>query len=281
MKNRIPEDAVVDAVLFDPLGAAAIVAAFAGRGMPVRAGLLFDIARKESLPSQRMERILDALRASGLICAEGDGLKLSVDRDEGLRYAAVLRGVAYAQYRHRDINTVEITLSPPAHPSRLMEVLPKQGFSWARLYNTKDSLIELASRARQRFTIVSPFLDEDGIDWIISLFRASGAARERTLIVRGSNEKDLHLLDANRLKFSECGARVVAYSISHNQGLRTPSLETFHAKILLADADQAYVGSANMNRPSRDFSMECGVIVTGPCVRPVATLIRRDSVDRN
>jgi len=30
---------------------------------------------------------------------------------------AVLRGVAYAQYRRRDSNQVEITLSPPAQPS--------------------------------------------------------------------------------------------------------------------------------------------------------------------
>jgi hypothetical protein len=28
-----------------------------------------------------------------------------------------------------------------------------------------------------------------------------------------------------------------------------------------------------MNRWSRDFSMECGVIVRGPCVKPVATLV--------
>jgi hypothetical protein len=28
-----------------------------------------------------------------------------------------------------------------------------------------------------------------------------------------------------------------------------------------------------MNRWSRDVSMECGVIVSGPCVRPVSTLV--------
>jgi phosphatidylserine/phosphatidylglycerophosphate/cardiolipin synthase-like enzyme len=271
--NRIPEEAVVDAALFDPLGTATVLSAFSDRAMPVRSGLLFDIARKENLPSQRMQRIITALRETGLVSTDGESFALAIEKEEALRHAAVLRGVAYAQYRQRDANRVEVTLSPPAHPSRLMEILPKQGFSWARLYDTKDSLIELASQARQRFTIVSPFLDLDGIEWIINLFQASDKRIQRTLIVRGRGEADLQLLRAHRLRFSECKARVLAYAISHDPDLRSPSLETFHAKILLADVHQAYIGSANMNRSSRDFSMECGVIIAGPCVRPVATLV--------
>lgn len=150
-----PEEAVVDAALFDPLGAATLLSAFANpSSAPVRSGLLADIARKR-------EPAVPAVAAapSGTVRiragqrADADGFVLAVDGEEALRHAAVLRGVAYAQYRHRDANQVEITLSPPAHPSRLMEMLPKQGFSWARLYDTKDSLMELASQARQRFTM--------------------------------------------------------------------------------------------------------------------------------
>jgi len=270
-----PEEAVVDAALFDPLGAATLLSAFARRGSaPVRSGLLADIARKENLPTQRLQPLLAALCASGLVSAHTDGFVLAVDGEEALRHAAVLRGVAYAQYRHRDANQVEITLSPPAHPSRLMEILPKQGFSWTRLYDTKDSLIELASQARQRFTIVSPFLDSEGLEWIGHLFEASaGKPVERTLIVRGRDEKELQVLKSHQLQLAEWGAKILTYAIPHDPGLRTPSLETFHAKILLADATTAYIGSANMNRWSRDFSMECGVIVRGPCVKPVATLV--------
>jgi len=66
---------------------------------------------------------------------------------------------------------------------------------------------------------------------------------------------------------------VLSYAVAHDPTVRAPAIETFHAKILLADNDQAYIGSANMNRWSRDVSMECGVIISGPCVRPVATLI--------
>jgi phosphatidylserine/phosphatidylglycerophosphate/cardiolipin synthase-like enzyme len=265
----------VDAALFDPLGAAILLSAFARRGSaPVRSGLLTDIARKENLPTQRLQPLLAALCASGLVSAGADGFVLVVDGEEALRHAAVLRGVAYAQFRHREANQVEITLSPPAHPSRLMEMLPKQGFSWARLYDTKDSLIELASHAQQRFTIVSPFLDSEGLEWIGHLFEASAREPvERTLIVRGRDEKELQVLKAHQLQLAAWGAKILTYAISHDPGLRESTLETFHAKILLADTDKAYIGSANMNRWSRDFSMECGVIICGPCVKPVATLV--------
>ena len=202
-----------------------------------------------------------------------DGYGLSVSPANALRYAAVLRGVAYAQHRHRDANTVEITLSPPASPSRLMETLPKSGFSWARLYDTKDSLIELASRAQRRFVVVSPFLDNEGLGWISALFEAARLATERVLIVRGWDWAEIDVLSSHHASLSTWNARVLTYAVAHDPTLRTPSIETFHAKVLLADHDHAYIGSANMNRWSRDVSMECGVIIGGPCVRPVTTLI--------
>ena len=272
---QVPEEAVVDVTLFDPLGAAALLSNFASRGdAPLRTGLLSDIGRKENLPSQRLEAILVALCGAGLIKAVKDGYILIASTDDALRHAAVLRGVAYANYRHRDANQVEIALSPPARPSRLMEVLPKQGFAWARLYDTNDSLIELASQAEQRFTIVSPFLDSEGLEWIGQLFEATASKPVvRSLIVRGRDEKELEVLAAHRLQLASWNTRVLTYAVFHEPALRSPAIETFHAKMLLADADKAYIGSANMNRWSRDFSMECGVIVRGPCVKPVAALV--------
>src|SRR5437868_15145741 len=78
-----PEEAVVDATLFDPLGAATLLSAFASRGSaPVRSGLLADIARKENLPTQRLQPLLAALCASGLVSAGAEGFVLVVDGEE-------------------------------------------------------------------------------------------------------------------------------------------------------------------------------------------------------
>jgi phosphatidylserine/phosphatidylglycerophosphate/cardiolipin synthase-like enzyme len=269
-----PEEAVVDAVLSDPLAAEILLVALAHTpAQIVRQSFLTDLARKESVTSDRLLQLLGPLHSTGVIRMEQGGCALSVSPANALRYAAVLRGVAYAHHRRRDANTVEITLSPPASPSRLMEMLPKTGFSWARLYDTKDSLIELASRAQRRFVVVSPFLDSAGLDWIGALFEAARLATERTLIVRGRDQAEIDMVRSHHASLSTWNARVLTYSVAHDPSLRSPAIETFHAKVLLADHNHAYIGSANMNRWSRDISMECGVIINGPCVRPVATLI--------
>ncbi|MDE0364384.1 MAG: phospholipase D-like domain-containing protein [Gammaproteobacteria bacterium] len=274
-KLQVPEEAVGDATSFAPLGAAALLTDFADRGgATLRIGLLSDIGRKENLSPQVLEEILAALCRAGLIEPVKDGFTLAVSADDALSHSAVLRGVAYANFRHRDANQVEIALSPPAHPSRLMEILPKKGFAWARLYDTNDSLVELASQAERRLTVVSPFLDDEGLDWIHRLFLATANKPiARTIVVRGRDKKELSVLKGHRLNLASWNARILSYAVSHEPSLRSPPIETFHAKILLADSDKAYVGSANMTKWSRDYSMECGVMIRGPCVKPVATLV--------
>jgi phosphatidylserine/phosphatidylglycerophosphate/cardiolipin synthase-like enzyme len=151
---------------------------------------------------------------------------------------------------------------------------PKQGFSWTRLYHTKDSLIELASQAERRIVIISPFLDKEGLEWIEQLFGATGKKSiKRTMILRGRDQAETDVLRKRDLQLPPWNVDILNYAISHDPALRNPSIETFHAKIILGDDDKAYIGSSNMTRWSRDFSMECGVILRGPCVKPVATLV--------
>jgi len=271
----IPEEAVVDAVASDPLVAAALLVSLANRdSLSMRTLLVDDFAREYNVPLQKLDSIIQPMTAAGLLSMSQSGITLAVSKSEGLLHAAVLRGVAYAQYRQCDSNQIDITLSPPAHPSRLMQILPKQGFSWARLYDTKDSLVELASQAQRRLVIVNPFLDSEGLQWIGQLFDATaGKAVDRILVVRGRDPLEVEALSSHQTLLSSFRINVLSYAITHDPAFRSPSVETFHAKILLADNDKAYIGSANMTRWSRDFSMECGVILKGPSVKPVATLI--------
>ncbi len=271
----IPEEAVVDAIRSEHLAAAELLVHLANRdSLSMRVGLLDDFAREHSISLQKLNTLLQSLIDAGLLVRTQDGIVLASDSTDALRYAAVLRGVAYSRYRQRDANQVEITLSPPAHPSRLMEVLPKQGFSWTRLYDTKDSLIELASQAERRLVIVSPFLDREGVQWISQLFEATVRKQiERIMVIRGRDKAETAALCGATGELVCHGVKILGYAIVRDPSFNSASIETFHAKLLLADADKAYVGSANMTRWSRDFSMECGVILRGPCVKPVATLV--------
>ena len=96
---------------------------------------------------------------------------------------------------------------------------------------------------------------------------------DRILTVRGRDRLEKEGFCSQQSRLSCLGIKVFSYAIAHDPALRSPAVQTFHAKILLADNDKAYIGSANMTRWSRNFSTECGVIVKGPSVRPVATLI--------
>ncbi|WP_439542591.1 phospholipase D-like domain-containing protein [Hyphomicrobium sp.] len=275
MKIDLPEEALLDAVSFDTRGAALLLQQLATAQVSiVRAGLLDDMRGVANLSPQRFRDLLEALIGAGAISRSQDGVSLAISREDALRHAAVLRGASYAKYRHRDSNSVEITLSPPAHPSRLMERLPKGGFSWAGLYHTTDSLAELASQARRRFVIASPFIDKEGMDWVESLFDATAKHPiQRILIIRGRDAEDELLLRRHNASLYSRSVTVLRYDIEHDRAVRQLGYESFHAKIMLADDDKAYVGSSNMTRASRDYSMECGVVVRGPGAKPVAALV--------
>lgn len=275
MTIDLPEEALLDAVAIDPRGAASILQEFANiQATVLRTGLLDDVCGKANLAPQHFRNLLHALIGSGALVIDGDGVRLDISRDDARRHAAVLRGVAYCKYRHKDANSVEITLSPPAHPSRLMELLPKSNFSWAGLYYTTDSLVELAGEARRRFVIASPFIDSDGLDWVESLFEATQRhVVHRTLVIRGVKDADKVLMRSREPTLRRLGVNVFKYYIEHDPATRPIGYESFHAKLLLADDDKAYVGSSNMTSASRDYSMECGVVVRGPGARPVAALV--------
>ena len=50
-------------------------------------------------------------------------------------------------------------------------------------------------------------------------------------------------------------------------------IETFHAKIALADGSAAYVGSANLLQSSLEVALECGFFIEGPAVAQVSDLV--------
>lgn len=266
----IPEEALLDLVWSEPLPAARLLDVFAKLG-PIRLGreLLDDIRLELSLTPGSFAAALEALQAAGALEAEGDGYRIMSSRDTCLTHAALLRGAVYARYRHKDRNSVEITLSPPAHPSRLVDKLSPQTFSWAGLYHTTDSLAELAGAAQQRFVIASPYVDEEGLEWVEALCRHARVNVNRTLLVRGIDDDSVRALQTCSERLAALNIAVVQYCIPRSGS----GYESFHAKMLLADSDSAYIGSANMNRPSRGYSLECGVVVRGPGARPVATLI--------
>lgn len=259
---------------FDFLGASRLLGAIArSPSANLTADMIADMARDEGVSAERTHSLIDAFVELRILEGSSGIFTRVLLQSDALEDSIFLRGAAYANFEFTDTNSVEIVLSPPLHPSRLMEVLPKQKFGWARLHNTRDALNALASTARRRLVILSPFLDDVGMDWVEELFAAPPPEVERILVVRGTDPFLCEMLDSRRSEHIRQSIRVYRYAIAHDPGTRDTKVETFHAKIVLCDNDAAYIGSSNMNRASRELSLECGVHIAGPCVRPVATLV--------
>jgi hypothetical protein len=273
--GRVPEHRLAEALFFDPLSAAKTIdAILRAPNSTVGTTVLNDIRREEGISPDRFTVVLRALHEVGILRTTPEGqVILAVSNIDADSHCSFLRGLAQAQYLQRDANQIEITLSPPMQPSRLMERLPSAGFGWARLHDTKDSLHSLARSSGKRLVIMSPFLDEYGIEWAEELFRAPQSPITKVLIVRAVDPISSKALLARRLSLEACGVKLFRYAIEHERSEREAVLESFHAKIILSDSLRAYIGSSNMNRASRDISLECGVTISGPAVRPVVTLV--------
>lgn len=154
----------------------------------------------------------------------------------------------------------------PAAPSAIARALPAEGPIHASIGRTEEALGEIARAAVRSLTVITPFVNRQGAEFVLHLFDQSMAAH-RTLITRraGPTRSALDpLLPAMTAK----GVNVLDYLLPAEGGY-----ETFHAKVVIADGDRAYIGSANMTRYAR-HSMELGVIVKGRPARAVAALVR-------
>ena len=168
----------------------------------------------------------------------------------------------------RGIARLVVTL--PGEQSRFGDALKRQaGEAFTALTDTHDAFTHIARRAIDRLVIMVPFIDKAGAAWAAELFEATAAA-QRVLILR----------DASQL--TACGQagvrlRILATGIFDYFFTNCPNGEalgeTFHAKVVLADSVNAYVGSANLLRRSRHSNLECGMLIEGSAALAVAMLV--------
>lgn len=158
---------------------------------------------------------------------------------------------------------------PPA-PSRVGEELERvAGSAFVSLTDTKDAFLHLAKRARDRLVILTPYIDRSGAAWASDLFSATSAA-DKVLVLRGKAQLEACGAEGQRLQAA--ATRLLDYSREDVRDGQT-YIETFHAKIVLADGVAAYVGSANFLYRSRETNLECGFLLEGDAVAPVAILV--------
>lgn len=156
--------------------------------------------------------------------------------------------------------------SEPSHLSSALKDVAPDGMP--ALTATKEAFTYLARRCKSRLVIITPFIDQPGIFWANELLEAT-TAKDRILVLR--DKAQLRQYDAACLLSRV--TELLEYRILHPAGTRIKPIETFHAKIVMADASVAYVGSANLLESSMEVALECGFIIEGPAVAQVSDVV--------
>jgi phosphatidylserine/phosphatidylglycerophosphate/cardiolipin synthase-like enzyme len=182
----------------------------------------------------------------------------------------MLQGASnYLESVHHDTDEVEVVLTKPTRPSELERALREAGYEQVGLVATVEMFPAMAAGATAHFTVMTPFLDAAGAEAVVQLFNRTAPSVERRLILRSNPTglPDGYLQAANRLR--ELGVVVMDYRLERDGG----GFETFHAKVVLADRNWAYVGSTNMNQWSLAYSMELGVSLKGRAAGRIARVV--------
>lgn len=164
----------------------------------------------------------------------------------------------------RETATAIVTMPPP--PSAIAAALGQTGMAYASLVSTNEALQTVADKAIDTFTIMTPFLNQEGLEFAQQLFARTRAPKRR-LIVRTPGDATRIVLN-NAVTLARLGIEAFDYTIEAAEGY-----ETFHAKVALADNELAYAGSANITVFAR-HSMDLGFLVEGRSARVVANVVR-------
>lgn len=237
-----------------------------------------DIALKLGYAAGQETGILQCLRLAetiGLINSSGLGWQLNVQREVLSRLSFILESNGYFKSAaHQDENLVSVVLTRPGQPSRLEAELENLGWKTASLELTEEAFISIAVYAKERLVIMTPFLDAVGANWVLALFGKTRSEVKRILILRYLNMPSHPSYptgyDLVSEELSRLGVKVYDYAV---EKLDAPGYETFHAKVVLADRSTAYVGSSNMNKASKERSMEMGLVVQGRAAQQISRVL--------
>jgi phosphatidylserine/phosphatidylglycerophosphate/cardiolipin synthase-like enzyme len=153
-------------------------------------------------------------------------------------------------------------------PAQFDSLLSRQSFSsglWGG--SLLVALGKLLHGARHELIVFSPYWTVDGV---ISLLSAAGRSNYCGVNVHVFTQPKAFMKPDDRLGLStfvnvmQTAGAVVSVAAPERFEGWTPFV---HAKLIIADAEKVYVGSANFTRSGLDHGIEAGVLITGEAAR--------------
>jgi phosphatidylserine/phosphatidylglycerophosphate/cardiolipin synthase-like enzyme len=187
------------------------------------------------------------------------------------RLSACLAGVRAYLDLHKDADQVRLVITEPGEKSALREAISRRHAIPPQVYQTTDAFINLARGASRELIVMVPFLDDQGVSFLLSLYSLCADGVKRSLICRPLSEPECGLAFNKRAnEFKKLKIAIYEYALPS----ALPSgRETFHAKVIVADDRAYYVGSSNFMASALGRSLECGVIVNGQSARQLFNVV--------
>lgn len=182
-----------------------------------------------------------------------------------------LRGVAAYLRVHKDRDAVRLVLTEPGLKSALRRAIDDAQALPPVVFQTSDAFFNLARGAKHELVILSPFMDPQGAELLVELFSLCRPEVRRVLICRPLSEPQCgNAFNPRAADFRRLNVSVIEYALPSS----LPSgRETFHAKVVLADDSEFYVGSSNFMGSALERSFECGVFVRGETAKQMRSVL--------
>jgi phosphatidylserine/phosphatidylglycerophosphate/cardiolipin synthase-like enzyme len=221
-------------------------------------------------------QILAGLAASG-VCASGEAEDLwscAFAPAELVRISNLLAGADHFRRMRLNPAVTELAITMPLVPSFLEKELAAALGRPGGFLSTGAAFTRLAQAAVRRLAVMTPFIDAGGFRWLRRVLEPAPAECRKMLVLRDTDRYAVELGVEHADWLRSLQVSVHDYHLSHDaaSGRQLP-IETFHAKLVVADASRAYVGSANLLSSSENLSLETGFLVEGAAASDVARLI--------
>jgi PLD-like domain len=221
-------------------------------------------------------QVLAGLAATGL-CGPGaaeDSWLCAYAPAELLRLAQLLSGADHFRRMRLNPATIELAVTMPLVPSHLEKELASTLGRPGGFLTTSVAFSRLAQSASRRLVVMTPFIDAGGFRWLRQVFEATRTDCEKILVLRDTDQYtvELGVQHVDWLRALQVSVRDYHLSHAATTGRALP-IETFHAKLIVADDTLAYVGSANLLNSSQGLSLETGLLVDGSAAIQVARLV--------
>jgi putative cardiolipin synthase len=260
----------------------------AGKDEPITASIL---SERADSPLQTAKDILLQLRRVDCVTQSvADDSLYAVDPDRVREVCTTARQAQafVTRYEERQPDTTSVTplVTIPEDPELGRLTAEEFGMDWLM-----PALVRMIKRADRKIIILTPFFEGDGLDRLEEpLLEAVGNGVEVTIVTRylqDTTSYNHEVLTNFWATANEAGVdtellSLVDYTVwseetppeKRGQDGTTP-LYTLHAKMVIVDGEEAYVGSANVTDYGFARFLELGVALTGPAVRSYTMLANR------